>query len=1806
MSGKMRKIISAMLAAAMLLSCMPVLAETEAETITDSAAVSDEAWLAGEEEHRAEKESEQEKVKQKRAEEDKRREEEEAERMAQMEALGLPAPGEHPTRPPEPAKQGELVVMEDGGYSEVVYIKTVEDLLAVDRHRDGYYELQNDIDLAGMEWEPLYLKNATFNGNGHAIKNMTITEKHIKKQITDDWGYSQDYSINALGLLCGEGNYAYDLTMNDVNIDVTISNQYVISAVGAAYSDSCSYDGSINVTGSSGAAVYGVAGGNDCTADVAITAEMEESVPVSINGLYNCVNSVHNGDIKGENISFANMYAILDCTGCENNGDITVVSSQYGGVTAIYNSDNCINNGDITVMSGSNYLAAGISDSDNCINNGDMTVSTYAPYSEIRGIYNSYNCVSNTNMSVLDGWRLRTSGISKSEDCKFYGDIYSVCDLIRGIEESSGCYFEGKLTAEETTIDAIYESDNCYLKGDISMTGHVSGGVYDTVTAIYSSQYSRYDGNITTNLPAYGISYSDNCYMSGNFTNYGECGISYSTSCRLYGNVVGWGISGSTNCQLYGNAEGFGISGSTNCQLYGNVTSDLSSIGLRGCNGCSISGIVTAWSGELTVSEGAPYQVKYKCEYCGAQTIRSQRFSSDAIHCYRYYSNDGEPQPNYYKLEYDLFYSDSTEPGYADPENPTPIPTPTQGPASYTIQVINIEGEKPLADATVTVDGAEYITDSNGVVVLNNAPRTGGLKIEYGGETVHTEPNFRPVPNQMNVVRVSPLNLEKDDLYAGDNGSARMTGPLINLAGYKFPMFDMEFDMNYELFDQMKVAYSAEDKTFQVLIGGENDLAAVEVDASSTSWKETFKEFKAEYESAKNGDYYVPFKENKMPSPGTLGISGSMDTRGYMEITLKDGESMQINGGVVITLSGKAEYVHYFVPGAYAAFSVSGELGADLNWELVNTSAKDPKINFNGKFNAKLTPGAGVGAGIRKLIAGEIGLRGSLGVEYKFPGKKIEEALEAKLTASFYGAVFVLGHPFEHSKDLASLEIYPDFGYTEVLSIDTPDTYTINREYLSDLSLMSEDGMTINGNVYPYSNVRTESLGDGRVIMVWLDDDTSRSSMDRTALYYSILENGVWSAPEQIDNDGTADFDFDLKAYGSRAAVVWQNTNSHLDDDASIEDTAAAVELSYAEFDGSTWSAPVNITDGSGTYKYSTRLYYGGTGYIAWKENADNTALPQFNTAESVYSVSVRNGNVSERKTICSDIPLIYDIAIGETGAVAYIADSDGDYTTYESAIYVNGRSYDNKQMLSGLQFVNDRFAFTENGVLKTTDIYGSQPIAQYSGGGDNIKYLINGRRSAAVYEVQDGFTSNLYASYYEGGKWTNPVPITDFDEKMRSWDAYLNSDEEIEISAVLANIDVNGETFTQKVRLVNTEAAPIEDIAVVGVYADGAVVRGKDTKFIIGVENNTRNAVTTANVTLSSGGAVLYEGEQTVSLKAGEKGSITITTVIPDDFTAQNVTASVSVPNLAESNADNNRAIVSVGEAELTVKARADLTMNKGYAYVVIENASCEDVNDAVLTVTGENGEAIYTEAVGTIAAGDKKRVTIELDKKYYTFADKYDSFAITAKVTYSDKEERDTYRIRPESVMMLSLGANTAVLSPGDVFLINARFYPLNTSGDLYILSDDESIAKVGENRTVTAVDYGKTDISVMTPGALMASRMTLYVREKSAPVIVSAERRIEYVYDRVYVTVDTTGCLEEGETETMITAVYAEDGTLIGIDMHDVGASEFNGAVISKNQYEVRDKKPAYVKVMLWNSLKSMNPAALAAVKEVEYSE
>ena len=1813
--------------------------------------IEEEQLRAEEEAHRVEVEQRRAEEEQRRAEEEKRREEEKNRRDERLRAMGIDPdekldPDNLPTRPPVPGA-GEVTAA-DSGYSEVVYISTPEELMAIDGHDGGYYELQNDIDITGIEWKPLTLYNATFNGNNHAINGLTITKE--PEYYIDPFDSSKVASIGLFTSFDPQhefetgkllNNYYMDLNLTNININLTKTHDGMLEILGLgeyeSFADSCKTSGAINFVDLSQESLYNssalrcITNGYNCENSIDINMHdgvVFNSMNVGFNLFNNCVNCTNYGNItitaaqSSEQItggSFRNI--MLDCSNCIS---FTGINGYYGD--AMYECSDCIIYGDVIGRVNTTGIGDGC---ENCIIYGDIISENGNTYGIDGG---SGNCIYG-NITSKNSYIFGIDG--GSGNC-IYGNITSENSNIYAIHGGSNNYIEGNITSENSNTYGIGGGSGNYIKGNIT-----SENVDDWTYGIGGGSNNYIEGNITSkgDGDTYGIDVGSGNCIEGNITatNGGASGIGGGSNNYIQGNITAtnggaYGIGGSDN-YIQGNitatnGSASGISGGSNNYIQGSVTATNGDArGISNGTNCYISGIVRENPGDgtptLTASASSPFMGYFKCSYDSSSLI-STRDISGRIHCYGYDSSNTPYERGSYWCKNDVYYiyplegGGGSDPDATIPPIPTPEPQATREPSAYSLRVTDEVSGDPVSGATVYIDGASYETDDSGVVQFKNSNRTAGIRIDYGGAPIYTDAGFFLMPNQMSEIKVKAFDVDPEDLFAGNSEDTRLQGPAVKINNKSVYMLDVPFNFDLNLFNIVKTAYNAEDRTFQVLIGGSGDLGNVPEDADSEEWQDTYEAYRevfAELAAGKEGDAF--FKQKNGPkTPGKLGVEGSVSVCGFMEISLDDESMKVLSGGITVILDGSVSNSYPLppVPAVYISYGVSGSLQSGLKWEIMRESPIAPEFNMSGQVDLSITPSVGVGLGVRKLLSLEVGIEGEGAASLKAPITKLEECLTVTLTARFYALYTLLGKEFRQSQKLTGAQIYPYFEAAEAADIDIePENMTtVQRDYL-ETAETAADADTVKSNLYPYSQVRLVDLSDGRTMMVWLDDDTSRALADKTALYYSILENGTWSEPKIIDDDGTADFEFDITASSNGAAIVWQSANRKLSESEDVYKIAKTVDIKYAEFDGTAWSEPKSITSGD-KYEYSPRIEAGNyTTYICYTENDKDSPMPGADeTSESVYLSRIENGEIGETTAALEKLPLVCDSAV-YNGNAYIIADKDGDMTTSENILYRGGEVlYDNNTELSGLHKTSGGLAFTENGNLKRisdsiTDITDTKAEG-------SVMYLSNYGKQAAVFEAQDGFNSNLYASYNENGNWTNPVKITDYNAKIRSWDARLDQNGEIQTAAVLADTDDSGSTTSA--RLVYTHTEPEEDIAVNAIYADGAVTPGKSARFDLDITNNTKADLSSLNIRLEGEkSGVIFEGAQSVNIPAGESGEASVSVMLPEGFEKQNITAAVTGEGLSDKNTANNAAANEFGAANLTVEIKDYKVYSDGTAEAYVTNEGCETASGAKITVKGENGEIIIDEEIGEIAGGETKKITINLDPKYYTFADGKGSSVIKAEVSCgtTEKTQNDNSGgcvIKPQAAQMLRSETKSLALKPGASFKPNITAYPESvTDFPIYVSSDNEDVASVSEDGTITAKNYGDAVITYMTPGAAMSAKVRVYVRESSAPTITNAEyTQYEENSGELRVSVDTSGCLSAGETETLMIAAYGEDGTLAGFTTADVTgvAPTEEGTTpegaISETFVQISGAKPKKVKVMIWNSTKNIMPMSEPAEKEL----
>ena len=384
---------------------------------------------------------------------------------------------------------------------EVRYVSTYEDLLTMNEGFN-YYELTNDIDLAGMEWYGNEFMGV-FNGNGYSIKNMSVVGS-LKNA-----NYNLGLFSTASGFI---SNVNIENAMYIVDFDADIDGDFSVfcgaiagrnTGTDVLVIQNCTVDENsiFNVSSREGMSGHVYVGGI-----IGLLESYSSFAGISNSGIYDCTNrgSVSGGYRTG---GIAGV-AIANIDGCENHGDVTGYE-KVGGIAGNCSSNisNSTNYGNVSFEAqlhmGTCFVGGISADGGNikeCTNNGNIIVCDPLVYVWAGGISaqptSVKNSINNGDINIRGGQNnILIGGIGWGsvygiENCINTGDItVAECESMVGVSgisfagnsDINNCVNVGEITVSSTKTfyiasaflnrDAsllkpseIKEAKNCYAK----------------------------------------------------------------------------------------------------------------------------------------------------------------------------------------------------------------------------------------------------------------------------------------------------------------------------------------------------------------------------------------------------------------------------------------------------------------------------------------------------------------------------------------------------------------------------------------------------------------------------------------------------------------------------------------------------------------------------------------------------------------------------------------------------------------------------------------------------------------------------------------------------------------------------------------------------------------------------------------------------------------------------------------------------------------------------------------------------------------------------------------------------------------------------------------------------------------------------------------------------------------------------------------------------------------------------------------------------------------------------------------------
>jgi hypothetical protein len=383
-------------------------------------------------------------------------------------------------------------------------------------------------------------------------------------------------------------------------------------------------------------------------------------------------------------------------------------------------------------------------------------------------------------------------------------------------------------------------------------------------------------------------------------------------------------------------------------------------------------------------------------------------------------------------------------------------------------------------------------------------------------------------------------------------------------------------------------------------------------------------------------------KKNNLTNRAGIPPKFSVDYSGYVQMKSSGKNKFSaVSGAVIISVSAGAGFDKTFVvmaiPIAVEA-KVSGSGTATIR--IMGYDFEKSKLLFP---NLDLGFGIGIGleAGLGVANVAEVGVYGSLKSDINF--QIIPTPMKVK-SWSMSGDVGVYAQLLSLRKSLSiakgKYDIIKETSVQQYL-LDESNYHPVNptqfSAYNNSVSTASESGI-LRENINDFAKPQMVSV-NGKTILVYLDNNSQRDNYNFQTLVYQVLENGVWSAPRQLDANNTFDADFSLATNGSDVYIAYTEANRQLTAADDISAIASKMEISVAKF-----NLESNSFDNFSTL--TSDNLYDNSPIISLESGLNPVVVWQRNDSNDVFGQNYNNSILKAENVLSEDMQLTWETNI--------------------------------------------------------------------------------------------------------------------------------------------------------------------------------------------------------------------------------------------------------------------------------------------------------------------------------------------------------------------------------------------------------------------------------------------------------------------------------------------------------------------------------------------------------------------------------
>ena len=817
-----------------------------------------------------------------------------------------------------------------------------------------------------------------------------------------------------------------------------------------------------------------------------------------------------------------------------------------------------------------------------------------------------------------------------------------------------------------------------------------------------------------------------------------------------------------------------------------------------------------------------------------------------------------------------------------------------------------------------------------------------------------------------------------------------------------------------------------------------------DTDTKWLSFKDSCKGIQEAKKDTKNA--YKKFK--KFKKTNGLSEKGSnknqtfkTDFLGYLEGYITDTGGLQFTE-VCGTLAAefaykiKGQFGPAGIPIFYAYVEAGAEAGATAS---AGRTVPDGDFPFEFDVTIYLTPKVkgGAGIGLEGVVSGGVYAKAEMPVEYAIKKKHFTLGVDGEIGWEAHyiigeasgtiidGTFNLLDEYFGTKSKQVRRQIATTYAMTEFIdktvSQTSEKTTLLSRDYINNqkwvgtqtsakrkarsASKLTFANTTLESSVNEFQRPQLVTAGN-TMMLIWVDDDKSRDTYNRYRLIYSLYNNGSWSVPKAVDDDGMIDYQVSATAVGNDIYIAYQKFNAKFTkgDEERLDELNKKAEITIAKYNANDNSFDdVKFITSNDTFDYLPCIAVENSQPVFYWVNCTSS---DFSANSCSIMKSDFAGNVS---TVYSGLNYIYELkVIGND--IYYTAESDcsnentNDLNLYKNKVQITDNDgIDKQEIPTSLASVNDTLFYTSNSGI-------------YMLGGDTPKLSLENNKIAgnlqlaatddgirAVWSQTSDMGTEFYTSELVNGAWSEPVAITDYGKLVsqlsianyggKLFGAYNITERKEQDGSI-----VNGST---DLCVFNTDGFNKFDVTLDTVDESQLNSNGQ-TKLNVLVENNGTENIKSIDFEITDPLGYSQSVNKTVDIPSGDYDVVELDYVPStsgETFERRTVTVNATS---GDASADTQ---LEVGNADLSVD---DITLEKlGTENVItaqIHNIGTVEAKNA--NVVFKNGEnEVYTSNVDTLLPLQTNIVQFNISDDELTYEEEGGA-VITASVT-SDSNE-------------------------------------------------------------------------------------------------------------------------------------------------------------------------------------------------------